>query len=117
MSGVTHRVAEERSLALHREVARQMRANPEILVHARQRVHSWSQRGSVHRFWVAQWERILRCSTEEVGAAITDPSERGRALRQTSPFAGAIDPRTRWAILREVQKRLEPLACTSKSTT
>ena len=107
MSPITHRVAEERSLALHGEVARRMRANPEILVHARERVQSWSQQGSLNRFWVEEWERILRGSIDEVSAAIIDPSERGRALRQSTPFAGAIDPRTRWAILRKVQSKLE----------
>jgi hypothetical protein len=34
-----------------------------------------------------------------------DPAEGARALRQCSPFAGVIDPRTRWRIWREVRER------------
>jgi hypothetical protein len=36
-----------------------------------------------------------------------DESEEARALRQVTPFAGAIDPRTRWRIWREVRAALE----------
>ena len=102
MPGVTHRVAEARSLALHREVALRLRAHPELLERARARVEAWSRDRSVARVWVERWAVILRGSVDQVVAAITDPGEEGRALRQTSPFAGAVDPRTRWAILRAV---------------
>jgi hypothetical protein len=35
-------------------------------------------------------------------AALVDRSEEARGLRQVSPFAGVIDPRTRWAIHRRI---------------
>jgi hypothetical protein len=39
--------------------------------------------------------------------ALVDPSERGRALRQCTPFAGALDPRTRWRLWAQVREELE----------
>jgi hypothetical protein len=100
MPGVTHRVAEERSLALHRAVARKLRQRPELLDVARDRVRGWLECGTVSRFWAAAWDEALSGSLDEVIARIVDTSEHSRALRQSSPFAGALDPRQRWEILR-----------------
>ena len=102
MSGVTHQVAEERSLALHREVARKLRERPELLEVARERVRSWLESGSVARFWAEAWQETLNAPLEEVIARITDTSEHARALRQSSPFAGVLEPRERWEILRRL---------------
>ncbi len=108
MSGVTHRLAEARSLALHTEVARQLSQRPEVLESARRRVQSWLETGSAPRFWAEAWSAVLAGSVDDVVAAITDPGERARDMRQTSPFAGALDPRTRWSILRDVRE--DPVA-------
>jgi hypothetical protein len=108
MTGVTHQLAEARSLALHTEIARQLRKRPEILDAARARVEGWLSTGSVSDRWAREWSEILAGSVDAVIAAITDTGERARDLRQTSPFAGAIDPRRRWAILKEVGE--EPTA-------
>jgi hypothetical protein len=105
MTGVTHQLAEERSLALHREVARRLRDRPELLESARERVRSWLETGSVSVFWAGAWSEVLDGTVEEVVARITDPSEHSRDLRQTSPFAGVLDPRVRWEILRRLSGR------------
>jgi hypothetical protein len=107
MRAITHRVAEVRSLALHREVARRLREDPEVLERARARVRAWSQDDSVSQYWVEVWATVLSGSVDEVVAAITDTSEEGRAMRQSTPFAGALDARTRWAILRQVRDSTE----------
>jgi hypothetical protein len=99
-----HRLAEARSLALHTEVARQLELHPETLDAARARVEEWLATGSVPRRWAEKWAEILAGSSADIIAAITDTGEQARALRQTSPFAGAIDPRKRWAILRRVRE-------------
>jgi hypothetical protein len=104
MSGVTHRVAEERSLALHRGVARKLQERPDLLEAARERVRGWLQSGSVSRFWAEAWLETLSAPLDEVIARITDPSEHARALRQSSPFAGVLEPRERWEILRRLRK-------------
>jgi hypothetical protein len=41
--------------------------------------------------------------------ALLDEGEHARALRQSSPFAGAIDRRTRWRMHAEVRERLEAM--------
>lgn len=105
MRGVTHQLAEERSLALHCEVARQLRVRPELLGTARERVRSWLELGCVSRYWAEAWNEALGGTLDEVIARITDPSQHARDLRQTSPFAGALDPRVRWEILRRFRGR------------
>jgi len=105
MNGVTHRLAEERSLALHREVARKLRERPELLDAARERVRSWLESGCASRHWAEAWNEALEGSLDDVIALITDASQRARDLRQTSPFAGVLDPRERWEILRRVRGR------------
>lgn len=100
MSVVNHRLAEERSLALHREVARRLQDRPELLEVARERVRGWLESGCVPRFWAKAWDEALKGKLDDVIARVTDTSDRGRALRQTSPFAGVLGPRERWEILR-----------------
>ena len=51
MKPVTHRLAEERSLALHREVARRLKVDPALLETARERVQGWLESGFVSRTW------------------------------------------------------------------
>jgi hypothetical protein len=108
MRPTTHRVAEARSLALHREVARRLLEDPQVLdERARARVRAWSRDDNLSQHWVEAWATVLSGSLDEVVAAITDTSEEGRALRQSTPFAGAIDACTRWAILRQVRDSTE----------
>lgn len=99
MSNVTHQRAEQRSLALHREVARRLRERPELLGAARERVRDWLETGCVPRFWAEAWDEALEGDLDDVIARITDTSESGRALRQASPFAGGLGPRERWELV------------------
>ena len=105
MLGVTHQLAEERSLALHREVARRLQDRPELLDTARERVRSWLETGCVSRYWAEAWNEALDGTLDEVIARITGLSQHARDLRQASPFAGALDPRVRWEILRRLRGR------------
>jgi hypothetical protein len=102
-----HRLAEERSLALHRAIAALLPQHPAILEDARWRVDRWLETGEIARPYAEAWREILRGSPESVVEALVDESERGRALRQVTPFSGVIDPRTRWRIWREVRERME----------
>jgi hypothetical protein len=100
-----HRLAEERSLALHRAVAERLRAHPERLDEARARVRRWLERGDVARPCAEAWDRVLAV-LEDVCRFLVDEGERARALRQATPFSGVVDPRTRWRIWRDVRVRL-----------
>ena len=72
----------------------------QIGVHrARERVRTWE---GVHGHYVEAWQELLAASPGEVAALLGEDSERMTMLRQVSPFAGALDPRTRWQIWRSV---------------
>ena len=98
-------IAEETSLELHRCVAERLRAEPSLVGRARERVGGWLREGTVSRPLAEAWSTLLAQPLEDVTAFLTDSSERARHMRQASPFAGILDPRTRWAIWR----RLHPL--------
>lgn len=97
-------LTEKRSIALHEEVARRIRRDPTILVRARQRVEQWLRDGSTHPYYVRAWQKVLDGGIDEVCHTLVDPSEFAASLRQASPFAGVIDPKTRWAILRKLRQ-------------
>jgi len=102
-----HRLAEERSLAYHRAVAARLLADPALVDRARARVSTWLTSGDVHAEYARAWERILGASVHSIASSITDDSQEARALRQTTPFAGVVPPRERWAIWREVRRTAE----------
>jgi hypothetical protein len=102
-----HRLAEERSLAFHRAVAEKLVSAPETLERARARVRSWLSTGDVAPYYASAWDEVLSRPLSEIQAFLSEDSERARALRQVTPFAGAIDPRARWRIWREVREAME----------
>lgn len=102
-----HRLAEERSLALHRTIADLMLVDASVLERARQRVRGWLETGGVASYYAKHWDAVLARPLEEIRAFLVDESEHARAMRQSTPFAGAIDPRTRLRIWREVRERVE----------
>jgi hypothetical protein len=102
-----HRLAEERSLAYHAWIAARLVEEPAIRAAARERVRAWIADGSVSPYYATEWARLLDLAPEALAAALVDGSEHARALRQVSPFAGALDPRTRWRLWRETAERSE----------
>ena len=100
-----HRLAEERSVAYHALVAERLRVDAAALTRARERVARWSRDGSVHPRWVEAWRQLLQQPVDEIRQVLVERSERARALRQVTPFAGLIDARVRWRLWREVRTR------------
>ena len=96
-----HRLAEARSLAIHRYLAD--RLDESMVSAARARVVQWRAEGSVAGGYTEPWLELLGQSLDTVKEAISADTEQMRALRQVSPFAGLVDPRTRWRIWREVR--------------
>ena len=107
--GNPQQVAEERSIAYHREIASLLPTRPDLLETARARVRQWLASGEVASVYAQAWLHVLDRSIDEIRDALTDPTQEARDLRQVSPFAGALDPRTRWRIHRAVRERLGPL--------
>lgn len=92
-----HRGAELRSVAYHRAVAERL---DEQLVHdARQRLHRWREEERMDRRHVERWEEILTWPPPRIAELLAEDSPRGRDLRQSSPFAGALTEPERRRIL------------------
>lgn len=100
----SHQRIEEQSIWLHRAVAEKVRQDATVLVKARERVAEWLTNAAVHPHYAEAWRGILAMTPEEVSQLLVDPGEKMRALRQCSPFAGALQPRERWAILRQFKE-------------
>lgn len=96
-----HATIETRSRALHAAVAGQLRRDPARLEEARERVAGWLRDGAVAPAYARAWQEALSGPLEDLLDLLVDPGERAAALRQVSPFAGWLEPRERWRILRE----------------
>ena len=97
-----HELAIERSLAFHREIAQRLVRDATVLDRARERVRGWMAE-KPDRPYVRRWAGILAGTTESVAAFLVDGSESAQELRQSSPFAGVLDPQERWRIWRETR--------------
>jgi hypothetical protein len=95
--GRDHRQIEERSLALHREIARRIRKTPSLLEIARKNLNRWIQKEGERLYW-EEWKKILDLPLEEVLSFLGSEDEVARWLRQSSPFCGILTPQERWKI-------------------
>jgi hypothetical protein len=96
-----HALADATSLALHREVASRLRAEPSLVGRARERVAGWGD--GAHPYYRDAWTALLDGPLDALCALLESDSERARELRQASPFAGIVDSATRWRIWRSVR--------------
>jgi hypothetical protein len=93
-----HDRLERRSLALHQAVAAKLRERPELLSVAFENLDRWSRMESRSQPYWDSWRHILTRPLEEILIVISEDSPRMTELRQSSPFAGVLDPRERWHI-------------------
>jgi hypothetical protein len=96
-----HRRAELQTLAYHRAVAR--RLTPRMVRDAKQRLARWRKGGKVDERYAQAWERLLDEPLPTVARMIVQDSQRGRDLRQNSPFAGALNQQERRRVLDVVE--------------
>ena len=95
----THRLLEARSLAMHTVIAQKIERDPELLNIARNNLERWRSRWDDDvPAWYREWCEIMKHPWPEIAAIITEPSEEGARLRQSSPFAGVL--------ATEVRKRI-----------
>ena len=99
-----HRLNDLRSLAIHREVATRLRADPSLLAGPRRRVEQWLTSGAVHPFYARAWSGLTSGPMEDLLRLLGDESERATDLRHCSPFAGLVDPQTRWRIWKQIPR-------------
>jgi len=50
--------------------------------------------------YIEAWQALIDGPLPKLLAVLTDDSETSRDLRQTTPFAGVLKPRERWALLK-----------------
>ena len=85
-----HSRLDERSLALHRLVAKKVQATPALLDKARENVRRWREANGSSSPALAEWAQILASPASDVVALLAERSERATRLRQSSPFAGIL---------------------------
>jgi hypothetical protein len=95
-----HRHAELLSLAYHRAVAR--RLDSQLIADARARLARWRQEQRIHPTYADQWDEVLRLPVAEVARLLVADDARGRDLRQSSPFAGALSEPERRRVAQAV---------------
>jgi len=99
------RLIEKRISAQHAVIAQQLQENPiSVLNHARRNLQRWSQRygPSEQPYWLLDWERLLAGPLTDLLPVLTSDSEAACRLRSSSPFAGILSARARWAIYRDI---------------
>jgi len=96
----SHEDIDQRNDAMARAIVARIDADPARtgLAKAREVCRGWPARrpGSA----VREWAGVLGGDWESVRAVLLDPSERGKRLRQSSPFCGVLSPRERWSFYR-----------------
>ena len=92
-----HMRIEERSIALHGEIAKRLHTRRELVEVARKNLEQWIQRDG-ETPPLTEWKRILGQPLEDIINFLVSPGEKARQLRQSSPFCGILTPRERWKI-------------------
>lgn len=95
-----HRRAELRSLAYHRALAPRLRRP--MVDEAQRKLRRWSSEGRIDPRYAQLWEDIFATSLAEIRKAIAADDQRGRDLRQNSPFAGLLSEPERRKILEAI---------------
>ena len=90
-----------RSMALHIAISQEWRKRErEIIGIGRRNITRMRAQNPHASPLLEEWERILEGTTEQILARMLDPGERGRELRQVTPFAGVLTPAKRTAVYR-----------------
>jgi hypothetical protein len=93
-----HERIDRRSIALHRAIAAKIRRHPESIETARDNLTRWIGGRGRALPYLEEWRRLLDLKPEDLAELLVEDSERMRALRQSTPFAGVLHPKERWAI-------------------
>lgn len=92
---------ERRSLALHREIAARVRADPEgLLARARRNLERMSEGPAGSSQLLKEWQVILDRPLPALLGVLTDPDPWARELRHVTPFAGVLSAAERTAVYR-----------------
>ena len=98
LHGQGHARIDARSLGMHRAIAAKLLADPALLAIASDNLARWTTSAGRSQPYADAWGELLAKPIEELVALIQEDTEFMRAMRQTSPFAGVLNPRERWRI-------------------
>jgi hypothetical protein len=95
-------------------VAERLRREPEAVIKiARENLARWKASGVFDEgelMLLSEWEKILtEASVEELIAIITEDSDEGQRLRQSTPFTGVLSEDERRKILTDCARMAEEL--------
>ena len=93
-----HYRLENRSLALHRAIAAKLREHRALLQVAQENLDRWREMASRSQPYWDIWRSIIALPVEEMLTVIVQDSPRMAELRQSSPFAGVLEPKERWQV-------------------
>ncbi len=83
--------SDERSKALHKEIANKLRNNPELWAVPKNNIIKWKDKRKSIMPSTAEWEYILdKHSKNQILALLESDSEESTRLRSSSPFTGIL---------------------------
>lgn len=102
-----HDLIDRRSLALNKFVAEKIRQQPELMDLVRnklERLLKEARLSESSKDALREWQTILSThSLHEVLKILTEDSNEGQRLRQSSPFSGVLSQRERLEIFRRYE--------------
>lgn len=91
--------SDERSIALHKEIAEKLRSNPNLWDVPKKNIIKWKKMKDRLPQAFIEWENILSKKTEEqILSILEDDSEDSIRLRSSSPFTGILNESERKTI-------------------
>lgn len=96
---------EQRIATQHRVIAERLRQDPQrVMAKARDNLRRWSDCYCVDErpAWMVEWDRLLDGRPDDLMDILLGDHEKARRLRSSSPFAGILTARERWALLKNI---------------
>ena len=75
---------------MHCVIAQRIAANPALLGFARETIARWRKTCTAATPYLDAWDRALESGVDATVKIATDPSERGIAMRQNTPFTRVL---------------------------
>ncbi len=104
---MNHQIVDQRSLELHRLVADKVRLRPDLMNIALENIKNYFDKPTASfsgKQAYLEWAKIIRRKPfDEVLQILTEDSEEGQRLRQSSPFSGVLTDDERMSIFRKYE--------------
>ena len=90
----SHSRLDWRRLRRHRKIAEKMEKDRSILETAKRKLRKWAERNDgVLEPCLEEWEEILEKPWKTIRPILTEDTEEGARLRQSTPFTGILTSR------------------------